>query len=70
VFKGMLKVSRRPLDSIGFGIGLRGNYFKRFGLDFDFLTPFVGMTFTKQDQTDATGAEAKSSRNSEVRLGR
>jgi hypothetical protein len=44
--KWLLKGSDSPFDSVGFGVGLRGSYAKRFGFDFDLLSPFVGWTWT------------------------
>ena len=46
--KWLLQGSKSPFDSIGFGIGVRGSYAKRFGFDFDLLSPFVGWTWTAQ----------------------
>ena len=37
--KWLLQGSDSPFDSIGFGVGLRGHYAKRFGFDFDLLSP-------------------------------
>jgi hypothetical protein len=44
--KWLLQGSDSPFDSVGFGVGLRGSYAKRFGFDFDLLSPFVGWTWT------------------------
>jgi hypothetical protein len=52
--KWLLQGSDSPFDSIGFGVGLRGHYAKRFGLDFDLLSPFVGWTWTEAED-DAQG---------------
>ena len=49
--KWLLKGSDSPLDSIGFGVGLRGAYAKRFGFDFDLLSPFVGWTWTAPEDS-------------------
>jgi hypothetical protein len=45
--KFLVKGSDSPTDSLGFGIGLRGSWLKRFGLDFETLSPFFGWVWTK-----------------------
>jgi len=45
--KWLVKGSKNPFESVGFGVGLRGGYAKRFGFDFDLLSPFVGWTWTE-----------------------
>jgi hypothetical protein len=50
VLKGLIKGSKHPEDSFGFGLGFRGSYLKRFGLDFELLSPFVAWTYTKDDE--------------------
>jgi hypothetical protein len=47
--KFLIEASKHPAHSLGFGVGLRGHALKRFGLDFDSLSPFAGLTFTKPD---------------------
>lgn len=69
VFKGLLKASRRPLDSLGFGMSMRGLHLKSFGLDFDTLSPFCAITFTKQDRATAGSGAEGGGRNHEVRFG-
>ncbi len=49
--KWLVKGSKNPFDSVGFGVGLRGGYAKRFGLDFDLLSPFVGWTWTEPEDS-------------------
>ena len=49
--KWMIEGSTSPLDSIGLGVGLRGSHFKRFGLDFEALSPFVGVTWTRSEDS-------------------
>lgn len=49
--KWLLQGSKSPFDSVGFGIGLRGSYAKRVGFDFDLLSPFVGWTWTAQEDS-------------------
>jgi hypothetical protein len=49
--KWLAQGSNKPLDSTGFGIGLRGSYARRFGFDFDLLSPYVGFTWTAQADT-------------------
>jgi len=46
--KWLVQGSKKPLDSMGFGIGFRGSYGKRFGFNFDLLSPYVGFTWTEQ----------------------
>ena len=45
VIKGMVKASTNPIESFGFGIGLRGNYI----LNLDLVSPFIGYVFTRTD---------------------
>ncbi len=52
--KWLIEGSRHPFDSLGFGIGLRGSYAEKFGLDFDVLSPFVAWTWTKRPDPDTT----------------
>jgi hypothetical protein len=47
--KWLLQGSKSPFDSIGVGVGLRGSYARRFGVDFDLLSPFVGWTWTEPE---------------------
>ena len=65
----LIKASRRPLDSLGATIGLRGQYLSRFGLNLDVLTPFVGWTFTKEAASADGIVSELGSRNAELRFG-
>ena len=69
VFKAMLKASQHPLDSIGAGIGLRGQYFTKWGLNLDALTPFAVYTMTQEDVTENGVVKKRARRNSEFRFG-
>jgi hypothetical protein len=69
VLKGMITASSKPLESLGVGLGLRGQYLKRFGVDFEVFTPWVGYTFTKQDETKNQEVQRNAGRNREVRFG-
>jgi hypothetical protein len=69
VFSVLVKASRRPLDSLGVGVGLRGQYLSRFGLNLDVLTPFVGWTFTKEAVEEAGIVRERGPRNAEFRFG-
>lgn len=60
-FLAMLKTSKRPTDSYGFGIGLRPGIFtaKKWPSIlqiFDTITPFAAVTRTRLTGTDASGA--------------
>jgi hypothetical protein len=50
VFKGMLSFSDKPLDTVGLGVGIRSNWFKKYGLDV--VSPFIGAFWTKEDTFD------------------
>lgn len=68
--KLMIKASRQPLDSVGFGLALRGRHLRKYGLDFDLFSPFVGYTFTHEDKALSTGAVVTDGeRNRELRFG-
>lgn len=62
-FKGLIKASRRPLDSFGLGIGLRSGLFSShpnlppFLKIFDMISPYVAYTRTRgeQQKTDTAG---------------
>ena len=70
VLKGMVTLSKRPLDSYGFAVGFRGSYLKRFGVDFETLTPFVGYTYSLEDAVNSAGqVKEKSRRNKQFRFG-
>ncbi len=64
VVKGLFKGSKSPQDSLGFGLGLRGSYLKSYGLDFELISPFVAVTYTK-----STDASSSTSRDRQVRVG-
>jgi hypothetical protein len=49
--KWLVQGSKSPFDSVGFGIGLRGSHAKRFGFDFELLSPFVGWTWTAPEDS-------------------
>lgn len=51
--KWLLEGSKTPLDSMGIGLGLRGKFLSRFGIDFDVISPFVGVTWTKAETAGA-----------------
>lgn len=67
--KLLVKASSHPLDSIGIGVALRGRHLKKYGLNFDLISPFVGVTFTLQDVESADGVRPDGGRNSELRFG-
>jgi hypothetical protein len=43
-----VKASGRPQDSYGVALGLRGNYLKKWGIDFDLVSPFVAYVSTRE----------------------
>ena len=68
--KLMVKASGDPLDSLGVALGLRGRHLRKYGLDFDLISPFVGYTFTQEDEATASGEiVTDGSRNHELRFG-
>lgn len=69
VVKGLLKASNRPLDSVGIGVGLRGQYLSKIGLNLDVLTPFIAVTFTQEDLEENGEVTRRARRNSELRFG-
>ena len=69
VFSILVKASRRPLDSLGVSVGLRGQYLNRLGLNLDVLTPFVGWTFTKEAVQEGEIVRERGPRNAELRFG-
>ena len=69
VIRGMVKASTHPLDSVGVGIGLRGQYFTKWGLNLDALTPFIAWTMTKEDAEVDGVVTKRVGHNSEFRFG-
>jgi hypothetical protein len=68
VLKGMLKISKKPLDGYGFGIGYRSPNFSLFGMTFEMFSPFVGYFWTKYDDKDTAGNPITRSKNG-IRFG-
>ena len=68
VFKGMLKVSKKPLDGYGGAIGYRSPKFGILGMTFEAFTPFVGYFWTKYDDKDSAGKPITRSKNG-IRFG-
>ncbi len=72
-FKLLFAASKDPLRSVGAGIGLMPGWFSR--LDdrlkiFDTLSPWVGFTFSEQDELSADGSVSHGGRrNNEFRVG-
>jgi hypothetical protein len=54
---GALQGSRRPFDQAGVHLGFRNNPlpFLRDVLDFETVSPYVGLVWTKNDQVDSSG---------------
>jgi hypothetical protein len=67
--KGLVKISRQPLDSYGFAVGLRGQYLKKLGIDFDLFSPFIGWTSTKEDEVKDGHPVEGGSRKNAFRVG-
>jgi len=65
----MVKASTHPLDSVGAGIGLRGQYFTKWGLNLDALTPFIAWTMTKEDAEVNGVVTRRAGHNQEFRYG-
>ena len=49
VLKALFRASKKPFESFGFGLGLRGKY----GLNFDTVSPFVAYLATRTDPAEA-----------------
>jgi hypothetical protein len=68
--KLLVKASKNPLDSLGVALALRGRYLRKYGLDFDLVSPFVGYTFTLEDEVSPSGeVVTNGGRNAELRFG-
>lgn len=70
VLKGMIEASSTPSESLGAAIGYRGFTRKKHGLDLTTFSPWIGYTFTKEDEMDSMGGFTRNTaRNSEFRWG-
>lgn len=58
-FKLLVQGSKSPQDSIGAAVALRGEYLKKWGLNFDLLSPFAAYTWTRDDATDTRKRELR-----------
>jgi hypothetical protein len=54
--KGLVRISKHPLDGFGVAVGYRLQSVKAFGFELDAFSPFVGYIWTKQDAQPDAGA--------------
>jgi hypothetical protein len=59
VLKLQLAMSKRPFDRIGAGLALRGTYLKSFGLDFDVVSPFLGVLWSRNTDEVASAPDGE-----------
>jgi hypothetical protein len=70
VLKGFIKLSSRPSDAFGFGLGFRPPRMELGGIPLELFQVFGAYVWTKQDGVTATGApESSSSYKSALRAG-
>ena len=70
VLKAMVKLSKRPQDSVGIGVGYRLPAFTLGGLNFKGISPFVGYFRTLEDRKRSDGSVDKlGGHSTDVRAG-
>lgn len=52
VLKGLVKISKRPLESYGVALGYRFGRIDRWGVELDAFSPFVGYIWTEEPRSD------------------
>lgn len=68
--KGLLKVSKTPLDSYGFSLGYRLRNTKLIGIELDAFSPFLAVLWTKQDAVSSDNtAQPESEYHANFRFG-
>jgi hypothetical protein len=54
VFKGLVKISKHPLDSYGIGVGYRLPAINRFGFELEAFSPFLSYLWTRETSNNVT----------------
>jgi len=59
VLKGMVKLSKQPLQTFGIALGYRGNALSSLGLSFDAVSPFAGYFWSRPEVPEGSSAAEK-----------